>query len=85
MGLYSESDKRLDFYISKWNEIRSLLKEAPKFSEMDELISEVGMKYETFKELYGDKKIQDAYLYAKDLKDRYTVLWMYYDIFVRKS
>lgn len=85
VGLYSESDKRLDFYISKWNGIRSLLKEAPKFSEMDELISEVGMKYETFKQLYGDKKIQDAYLYAKDLKDRYTVLWMYYDIFVRKS
>jgi len=85
VGLYNETDKRLGAYTSRWNEIRSLLKEAPEFSEMEELLSEVGMKYETFKELYGEKKIQDAYLYAKDLKDRYTVLWMYYDIFVRKS
>ena len=24
--------------------------------------------------------IDDALLYAKDLKDRYSVLWMYYDL-----
>ena len=28
---------------------------------------------------YGEEKIGDAIWFAKDLKDRYTVLWMYYD------
>lgn len=28
--------------------------------------------------LYGQKKIDDAILYAKDLKDRYSVLWLAY-------
>ena len=31
--------------------------------------------------LYGEEKIHNAILYAKDLKDRYTVLWLYYDLF----
>ena len=26
--------------------------------------------------IYGDKVLDDAVLYAKDLKDRYTVLWL---------
>ena len=30
---------------------------------------------------YGEQKIRDAVRYAKDLKDRYTVLWIYYDFF----
>ena len=29
---------------------------------------------------YGEEKIRDAVKYAKDLKDRYTVLWLYYFI-----
>ena len=84
VGLYSESEARLLVYREKWREICALLREAPKFSEMQGLLSEVGMQYSSFKELYGDKKINDAYLYAKDLKDRYTLLWMYYDIFAGK-
>ena len=35
-----------------------------------------------FQKLYGDRKIDDALKFAKDLKDRYTVLWMYYDLMV---
>jgi len=34
-----------------------------------------------FYKLYDHKKISDAILYAKDLKDRYTVLWMHYDFY----
>ena len=30
-------------------------------------------------EMYGREKIEKAVLYAKDLKDRYSVLWMNYD------
>ena len=31
--------------------------------------------------LYGKEKIADALLYAKDLKDRYTILWLNYFYF----
>ena len=32
---------------------------------------------EKFYEMYGEKKVNDAVMYAKDLKDRYSVLWLY--------
>ena len=35
---------------------------------------------EAFTEAYSPEKIQNALFYAKDLKDRYTVLWLYYDL-----
>ena len=47
---------------------------------MEELCRSVGLDISSFYELYGQKKIADAILYAKYLKDRYTVLWTYYDI-----
>ena len=31
--------------------------------------------------LYGEAKIADGRVYAKDLKDRYSVLWMLYDLY----
>jgi len=34
-----------------------------------------------FYKLYGEEKINNAILFAKDLKDRYTVLWMNYDFY----
>jgi hypothetical protein len=41
----------------------------------------VGLDVNEFYALYGKEKIKDAILYAKDLKDRYTVLWLNYDLF----
>ncbi len=61
----------------KKNIMRCLLGNEP---QMLALCEKVGLNYETYTSLYGDKKIADALLYAKDLKDRYTVLWMYYDL-----
>lgn len=82
LSWYENIDARLDAYRSKWNEIRALLNSAPSYSEMEEMLTEVGMSYRNgFEDFYGRSKIDDAYLYAKDLKDRYTVLWMYSDIF----
>ncbi|MBQ8551743.1 MAG: sn-glycerol-1-phosphate dehydrogenase [Clostridia bacterium] len=75
---------RVSIYRDKWQEIRKLLASAPSSAEMLRLTEQVGLSYEGFKALYGDKKIADAHLYAKDLKDRYTVLWMYYDLFGTK-
>ena len=69
------------FYKEKWAEIKRVLSDCPTSAEMLALTEKIGLKYDSFIGLYGQKKIDDAKLYAKDLKDRYTVLWMYYDLF----
>ena len=81
VGFYEKINERVEIYRKKWKEIRALLSEAPSFDEMCEIISEVGMDYGDFVSFYGREHIDDALLYAKDTKDRYTVLWTYYDIF----
>jgi glycerol-1-phosphate dehydrogenase [NAD(P)+] len=80
LGWYNDIEKRIKIYREKETEIKGLLFEAPSFSEMRLMLNEVGMSYDDFVNTYGEKKIRDAYLYAKDLKDRYTVLWMYYEL-----
>ena len=78
MGWY-EID-RVSTYREKWAEIRAVLSDCPGAEEMLALTERVGLSYYDFKVLYGEKKIADAHLYAKDLKDRYSVLWTYYDL-----
>lgn len=72
---------RVKIYREKWQEIRALLRSAPTAAEMLSLTEKVGLSYETFRKEYGEEKIEDALFYAKDLKDRYSVLWLYYDLF----
>ena len=48
-------------------------------------VKAVGLDYDEFVKLYGADKIADGRVYAKDLKDRYTVLWMLYDLFGDKA
>ena len=74
---------RVSVYREKWQEIRKLLSDCPSSAEMIALVEKIGLPYDNFKKFYGEEKIRDAYFYAKDLKDRYTVLWMYYDLFCR--
>ena len=71
---------RVNVYKEKEAEIRSILMQTPKASEIKEMLSLVGMDISEFYEMYGSKKLNDAVLYAKDLKDRYTVLWLNYDL-----
>ncbi len=73
---------RVKVYREKWEEIRAVLRECPTSEEMLALTEKIGLSYDEFKERYGEDKIADAHLYAKDLKDRYSVLWMYYDLMV---
>ena len=81
MGWYGID--RVSVYKEKWNEIKAILADCPSSAEMLSLCEKVGLHYETYTSLYGDAKIADAILYAKDLKDRYTVLWMNYDLNVK--
>lgn len=81
MGWYDID--RVSIYKEKWSEIKAILASAPTSAEMLTLCEKVGLNYSTFTSLYGEEKITDALLYAKDLKDRYTVLWMNYDLNVK--
>ncbi len=79
IGNYSKD--RLDIYKQKETEIKEILSRTPSSEEIEQMLSVVGLDIEEFYRAYGEKKIKDSILYAKDLKDRYTVLWLYYDLF----
>ncbi len=72
---------RLPVYKEKEDEIRSILTEMPSPNKIKEMLGLAKIDLDEFYRLYGKDKINTAIHYAKDLKDRYTVLWMYYDLF----
>lgn len=79
VGNYAKD--RITIYKEKKNEIKNILSNTPNANEIEKMLLAVGLDFKEFNELYGEKKINDALMYAKDLKDRYTVLWLYYDLF----
>ena len=76
MGWYEED--KIPIYKEKWAEIKSVLSEVPSSDELLKLIESIGLDIKEFEKLYGEEKIKNATLYAKDLKDRYSVLWLYF-------
>ncbi len=70
---------RIPTYLEKETEIRAILAECPKACEIEEMLARVNLDMGEFYKMYSDKKLQNAIKYAKDLKDRYTVLWLNYD------
>lgn len=68
---------------SKKEEIKLVLKGCPDFDYMKSLLDAIELDFDAFIDMYGLDKIADAVLYGKDLKDRYTVLWLYYQFFKR--
>ena len=67
-------------YTEKEAEIREILSEMPSSEEIKAMLSLADYDISKFYSLYGEDKISDALLYAKELKDRYTVLWLSYDL-----
>ncbi len=72
---------RLETYLEKEAEIKAILSEMPSAERINEILSNVGLNIDDFFKLYGKNHITDAVKYAKDLKDRYTCLWLNYDLF----
>lgn len=70
---------RSQIYKEKKNEIISILKEMPTQKEIINMLSAVELDIKDFYDFYGEEKINNAKLFAKDLKDRFSVLWLYYD------
>lgn len=79
LGWYEIND--YDNVVSKWDKVVELLKEVPSHEEIKAILKEVELDDKEFYSLYSKEKIADSYLYAKDLKDRYSVLWLYYKYF----
>ena len=76
VGLYAADDSAaID---ANREEIRAVLRECPSYEYMLTLLLRIGLDFNSFTDMYGIEKITDAVLYGKDLKDRYTVLWLNY-------
>ena len=67
----------LPIYREKWKEVREVLSESPTPEQVLSMLLSVGLSLNEFEKMYSEKKLADGVAYAKDLKDRYTVLWMY--------
>ena len=76
---------RMPIYLAKEEEIRAILAEHPKAKEIEAMLAAVGMSMDEFYKSYDADKIAKAIVYAKDLKDRYTVLWMHYDMLANEQ
>ena len=79
VGLYEKD--MLSIYQAKESQIREVLSKMPTPQQIEEMLRAVGLDMAEFYKLYSSEKITDAIAYAKELKDRYTVLWMHYDLF----
>ena len=79
LGTYE--DNRIERYLKNESQIKEILAKTPSFDQIVSILSDIGLDLNEFYKTYSKEKIRDAVKYAKDLKDRYTVLWMYYDIF----
>ena len=77
--IWGENAKKAD-----WDAIRAVLSEAPGPEEMNAIIESIGLRYADFEQFYGQAVLADAVAWGKDLKDRYTVLWLYNQFFTAK-
>ena len=80
VGWYKED--RRPIYAEKWQGIKEILSEVPTSEELTNYLRSIEMDVAEFEKLYGKEKIENALKFGKDLKDRYSVLWMYYDLMV---
>lgn len=79
----SYAKDRRPLYREKWPEIVNILNDCPSADQIAAMFTAAGYDLSEFERLYGREKIADATLYGKDLKDRYSVLWLYYAMFAR--
>ncbi|MBQ9151042.1 MAG: sn-glycerol-1-phosphate dehydrogenase [Clostridia bacterium] len=81
LGWYQEPATD-EFILTHVDGIRAILSEAPDEAETRRMVEAVGLRLEEMYETYGHPHIAEAIRYAKDLKDRYSVLWVY-DLYYR--
>ncbi len=72
---------RIPLYTEKEKELKEVLSEVPTKEEAISMLESIGLPMQDFYSTYAKDTINKAVIYAKDLRDRFTALWMYYDIF----
>ena len=70
-----------DAYRENWDDVKAILADCPTADACRTMLTRAGYPLDAFEEMYGRQKIRDAVFYGKDLKDRYSVLWLYYELF----
>ncbi len=70
-------EDKMPVYTEKWDEIKAVLSEVPSCEEIKKMLDDAELPLSDFYEMYSEEKLADAINYAKELKDRYTVLWLY--------
>ena len=68
-------------YTEKWEAIKEILFKCPTAAQINAMMEAAGLYFAECERTYGSEKIRDAMLYGKDLKNRYSVLWLYYSLF----
>ena len=74
-----------EVYCQNWQQVLQILSECPTADEIRTMLTDVGFDLSAFEVLYGKTKIQNGVWFAKDLKDRYSVLWLYFDLFINQE
>ena len=62
----------------KWDEVRAVLAQAPDEDAVSRMLRGAGIDEAAYPAMYSAEKRADALLWAKDLKDRFSVLWVWY-------
>ena len=78
VGFYQKN--RVEQIRENWPEICQILREASDAQGQLELIRRTGLDPQAFLDFYGRDKILEAVRFARDLKDRYTALWLMNDV-----
>ncbi len=76
IGWYDDPDTEA-FILAHMDEIRAVLAEAPTVGETRAMVEAVGLSFDEFRAFYGEVPLREACRWGKDLKERYTVLWLY--------
>ncbi len=80
IGWYDEPETDA-FILAHMEEIRAVLAEAPTSAETRAMVEAVGLSYDDFRAFYGEETLTEARRWGKDLKERYTVLWLYHKFY----
>ncbi len=57
--------------------IKSVLRLSPTAAEMQKMLDAAGLSPQKLLDFYGKETVVNAMKYGKELKDRFTVLWLY--------
>lgn len=74
-----------DKYTANWDKVKEILNECPSSNDIKTMLTDVGIDLSEFNQMYDRNRIENGMWFAKDIKERYSVLWLYYDLFFAKE